>query len=129
MLDTRIHQVEFAGGEVTELTTNVITELMYTQFNADVNKYLLLDMLVDHQKGNKTTSLSNQQTTVWGRPVTCKTPAGWQICCQWKDDSTVRKCIKTMPISPDIGIVIMHILTKVHHKPQNVHGFVNYPRV
>ena len=23
----------------------------------------------------------------------------------------------------------MHILTKVHHKPQYVHGFMSYPRV
>ena len=34
-LDTRMYQVEFTGGKVTELTTNVIAESMYTQCNAD----------------------------------------------------------------------------------------------
>ena len=31
ILDTRMYQVEFAGGEVTELTANVIAESMYAQ--------------------------------------------------------------------------------------------------
>ena len=44
-------------------------------------------------------------------------------------NTSVRICITTMPISQDIGIVVMHILTKVHHKPRYVHWFINYPRV
>ena len=49
ILDTRMYQVEFAGGEVTELTANVITESMYAQCNSEGNDYLLLDVLVDYQ--------------------------------------------------------------------------------
>ena len=30
LLDTRTYQVEFAGSEVTELTINVIAELLYS---------------------------------------------------------------------------------------------------
>ena len=37
MLDIRMYQVEFADGEVTELTVNTIAESMYTQCNADGN--------------------------------------------------------------------------------------------
>ena len=44
-----MYQVEFPGGEVTELTTNVIAESMYSQCDADGNKYLLLNVLVDYQ--------------------------------------------------------------------------------
>ena len=47
ILDTRIYQVEFMGGEFTELTANVIAESMCAQCNPDVNEYLLLDGLVD----------------------------------------------------------------------------------
>ena len=86
ILDSRMYQVEFAGGEVTELTANVIAESMYTQDSADKNEYLLLDVL-DYQKENKALSLTDQQITAWGRPVTCKTTAGQQIGCQWKDSS------------------------------------------
>ena len=39
ILDTRMYQVEFAGGEVTVLTTNVIAESMYIQCNSEGNEY------------------------------------------------------------------------------------------
>ena len=48
ILDMRTYQVEFAGGEVTALTANVIAESMYSQCNAERNEYLLLDVLVDY---------------------------------------------------------------------------------
>ena len=37
IMDTRLYQVEFNGGEVTELTNNVIAESMYAQCDADGN--------------------------------------------------------------------------------------------
>ena len=60
ILDTRTYQVEFTGGEVTELTTNVIAESMYAQCDSNGNEYLLLDALVDYLKDNKAISLSDQ---------------------------------------------------------------------
>ena len=75
-----MYQVEFAGGKVTELTTNVIAQSMYTQCDADGNAHLPLDVLVDNCKDNKAISLRHQQILVWGRSVTHKTTAGWQIC-------------------------------------------------
>ena len=82
ILNTRMYQVEFAGGKVTELTTNIIAESMYTQCDADRNEYLLLEALVDYHKDIKAISLTEQQTSIQGRPVTHNTPAGWQISCQ-----------------------------------------------
>ena len=38
ILDTRMYQVEFAGGKITELTTNVIAESMYTQWDSEGNE-------------------------------------------------------------------------------------------
>ena len=46
ILDTRMDQVEFAEGKVTELTTNIIAVSMYTQCNADENEYLFLNEFV-----------------------------------------------------------------------------------
>ena len=89
ILDTRMYQVEFAGGKVTELTMNVIAELICTQFDADRNENLLLDVLVYYHKNNKAISLPAEQTRIQGRPVTCKTTEGWQNCCQWKNSSIV----------------------------------------
>ena len=83
-----MYQDEFAGGKVTELTTNIIAESMYAQCDIDGNEYLLLDALVDDCKHNKDISLIDWQITVQGRSVTCKTTAGKQICCHWKDGYT-----------------------------------------
>ena len=47
ILVTRTYKVEFAVGEVTELTINIIAESIYAQCNSDGNEYLLLDALVD----------------------------------------------------------------------------------
>ena len=74
-------------GKVTELTTNNISESMYAQFDLEGNEYLLLDVQIDNPKDNMAISLSDQQNIVQGRPVTCKTTAGWQICCQRKNFS------------------------------------------
>ena len=83
-----IYQVKFAQGKVKELTNNIIAEPMYVQCDADGNEYLLLDVIVDHHKNNRTISLTEQQTSIWGRPVNHKTSAGLQMCYQWKDSST-----------------------------------------
>ena len=42
ILDTRMYQVEFARGKVTELTKNVIAKSIYAQHNIDGNEYLLI---------------------------------------------------------------------------------------
>ena len=36
ILDSRIYQVDFSGGKVTELTINAIAESMYTHCHADI---------------------------------------------------------------------------------------------
>ena len=64
IMGPRLYQVEFAGGEVTESTTNVIAESMYAQCDTNRNEYLLLDVLVDYCKDNKVISLTDLQITV-----------------------------------------------------------------
>ena len=46
---------------------------MYTQCYPEGNDYLLLDVQVDYRRDNMAISLSDQQTTVQGRPITHKT--------------------------------------------------------
>ena len=79
LLDIMMYQVEFAGGKDTKLTINVIAESTYTQCDADENKYLLLDTLVDYHRDNKALSPTKQQISKSGKPVTCMTTAGWHI--------------------------------------------------
>ena len=91
ILDTRMCQAEHAGGEVTELTANLIAESIYAQCDANETGCILQDVLVDYHKDNKMISITEKQSNIWGRPVTCNTTPGWQICCQQKDGSTSLK--------------------------------------
>ena len=91
-----MYQIEFTIDTVTELTTNVIAESMYTQYDAGENEYLLLDMLFNYRKDKK---VIDQYTSIQGRLVTCKTTKGWQICCQWKDGSISGEVVQVKGIS------------------------------
>lgn len=59
ILDTRVYEIEFLWGEVTELAANIITESMYAQHDSNGNEYLNLDLLIDYQRGEKTISLDD----------------------------------------------------------------------
>ena len=43
---TRMYQIEFTGDKVTELTSNIIAESIYTQCDSGGNEYLLLDVFI-----------------------------------------------------------------------------------
>ena len=72
ILDMRMYQVEFTGDKVTELTASVIAESIFAECNSEGTEYVRLDAKVDFQEDIKGISLSDQQITVWGRPVTAR---------------------------------------------------------
>ena len=64
ILDTRMYQVKFTEGAVTELTTNIIAKSMYTQCNADGKEHILLDALVGYCRDDKSIFLEQKQTRI-----------------------------------------------------------------
>ena len=50
VLDTRRYVVEFSDGDITELTINMIAELMYEQVDLEGNYTLLMDYLVYYRR-------------------------------------------------------------------------------
>ena len=116
-MDTRLYQVEFKGGKVTKVTAVIIAGSMYIQWDTDGNEYLLLDVLVNYQNDNKAISLTEQQITVWDRPVTWKTTAGWQICCQWKDGSTSWEKLSELKESHPVWTAEFAVVQGIDHKP------------
>ena len=62
LLDTMIYQVEFTGGKVAELTTNIIAQSMYALCYEEGKKYILLNMLVDYCEDNKVIFVIDNQT-------------------------------------------------------------------
>ena len=62
-------------------------------------------------------SLSDQQTTVQGRPVTRKTTAGWHICCQWKDESTSWEKLSKLKETHPMQTAEFAVAQEIGHEP------------
>ena len=90
---------------------------MYVQCNIDGNEYLSLDMQVDYHKDNKVIFLAEQQTRIWGRSVTHKTTAGWQIHCQWKDGSTSWEKLSKLKESLTVQTAEFAVVQGIDNKP------------
>ena len=89
-LDTRSYILEFDNNDQTELTANLIAKSMYAQCDPDGNQYLLLADIVDHRSFPTAIKLANQKVVrADGRTYLQHSTAGWQLCCQWIDGSTL----------------------------------------
>jgi len=49
LLDTRMYEVEFVDGRVSEITANLIAQNMAEQCDAAGRQYLLMDQITDHK--------------------------------------------------------------------------------
>ena len=66
ILNTRLYEVEFLGGEMSELAANIISESMYVQCDLDGNEYLLLEAFIDHRKNGSALSVDDQMIVIKG---------------------------------------------------------------
>ena len=90
ILDTRGYIVEFEDGEQAELAANTISQSMYAQCDPEGNQYVMFDLIVDFRRS--TTALCYAEQKVLkadGRSFMRHTTAGWHLCIQWKDGSTL----------------------------------------
>ena len=88
-VDSRMYNVEFADGEVTELTANIIATTMIANCDEEGNEYLLLDSIVDFRRDDaKALSIKDQKAVRNDRVYMKKSTKGWELCCKWKDEST-----------------------------------------
>ena len=62
-------------------------------------------------------SLTDQQTSIEGRPVTCMTTAGWQICCQRKDGFTSWKKLSKLNESHLVETAEFAVVQGIDHEP------------
>ena len=61
---------------------------MCAQSDIEGNRYRLMDHIVDHRKDNNMVCKDNQDVTVNGKGYRKKATRGWQLCIEWKDNST-----------------------------------------
>eukprot|EP01082_Thalassiosira_pseudonana_P005598 g5187.t1 g5187 contig19:120121-121928(-) len=117
ILDTRVYEVMFPDGEVTELAANTIATSMYAQCDVDGNEYLLLEKFVDHQKSDAALTLEQQKTNHNGRPSIRKSTAGWKLCCQWLDGSTSWERLSVLKESHPVQVAKYAVAAGIDHEP------------
>jgi hypothetical protein len=84
-----MYEVYFPDGRTEELATNVIAEGVYAQCDADRNRCVLLDAIIDyHTDPSVAVSRNNQVSVINGKKIVKRTTRGWELWCKWKDDST-----------------------------------------
>ena len=74
ILDTYLYEVEFPGGEITELVV-IIAESMYAQCDANGNEYLLLESFINHRKNGPALSIEDQKVVIKGQEMLRKSTA------------------------------------------------------
>jgi hypothetical protein len=117
ILDTRIYDVEFDDGTITELTANKIAKCMYAQCNPGDNQYILFDCFVDFDKSLTTISLADQNIAAKGRPTKRRNIHGWKICCQWKDGSMTWESLKELKESHPLEMAEYAVTQGIEHEP------------
>ena len=86
ILDTHLHMVEFPKREITELSANIIEELMYAQCDINGNRYFQSEAFIDYRKNGSALNVEDQKKVV-GQEILKKSIACWDICCEWNNSS------------------------------------------
>ena len=71
ILDTREYEVEFGDGDVLEYSANVIAENLYSQVDAEGQRYVLLDSIIDHRKDASAVSKACPSESLYIHVKTC----------------------------------------------------------
>ncbi len=118
ILDTRKYVVEFNYGDETTVHANLIAKAMYAQCAPDWNQYVLLDSLIDHRHLDKAIQPTNQKVVHLNRRtyMRCNT-IGWQLCCQWKDGSTLWENLSDLKESHPLETAESAMTFAIDHEP------------
>ena len=97
ILDTRMYEVEYLDGYKQSLAANVIAMNMFAQVDAEGNRHVLFDQIIDHRTDGTNIKLSNSFITSGnGGKRRVETTKGWEILVQWKDGSSTWEAFKDM---------------------------------
>ena len=88
ILETRVYEVQFPDGGISEYTTNIIVESLYSNCDDNGQQYSLLKGIFDHRKTDKEIPMSNGHVELNGVKRKQITTAGWEFRFIWEDGST-----------------------------------------
>ena len=82
--------LKFDDGLQAELAANTIAHSIYTNCDPDKNQYVMFDSIVDFIRITIALCYADQKSLkADGKSFMRRTTAGWYMCIQWKDGSTL----------------------------------------
>ncbi len=88
------------------------------QCDPDVNQYVLLEEIVNHQRLPAAVKLSDQKIFhADGKTYLKRSTVGWQLCCQWKDSSMSWENFADLKESHPIETVEYAKILGIDHEP------------
>jgi hypothetical protein len=94
--DTRVYEVAFPDGTMTEYSANLIATAMFAQVDDDGRSYNIIDKIVDHRKTTKAISEEEAYIVIRGKKHPVRTTKGWEMCVLWKNGDTSWEKLKDM---------------------------------
>ena len=118
ILDTRVYEVEYADGRIASMAANQIAENLFAQVDAEGNRHVLLDEIVDHRKNQDALDPADAFiTTRSGAKRRIPTTRGWDIRCQWKDGSSTWVALKDMKEAYPVQVAEYAVTSRIADQP------------
>ena len=95
ILDMCMYEVEYADGEKSALSANLIAKNMFAQINEEGNFHVLMDKITDHRFDEAEVKIQDALvTTNSGTKRRRQTTQGVCICIKWRDGNTIWVALK-----------------------------------
>jgi hypothetical protein len=117
IMDSRVYHIEFEDNDVSELTANVITELMHALCDDEGNEYLIMDLFVDHRSNAKAVSKDGQRMAHKGCNSLRWSTVEWHLCIQWKDGSTSWQPLKDLKEAYPLAVAEYAVSQGIDNEP------------
>ena len=105
ILDTRVYDIMFPDGAVSQYAANVIVEYIYSQVQSNGNHTLLLKDITDHRTSPGAIPIDYKCIiSKTGKKSLRKTTKGWDFLCLWKDVSSTWAPLKDLKDSSPVDV-------------------------
>jgi hypothetical protein len=118
LLDSRLYEVEYADGQVEELTANVIAENLISQVDKEGRRQMMLDSIIDHRVLHDAVPQSEgTYTNPYGVKRRKATTRGWEILVEWHDGSSDWIAMKDLKESYPVELAMYATDRKIDNEP------------
>ena len=118
LLDTRGYAVEFRDGHSESVSANLIAQNLYSQFDEEGNRHILLADIVDHRRDERAVDKQDAFVTMGnGVKRRRETTQGWQLLCEWKDGSSNWVALKDARQSYPVLVAEYAIANRIEEEP------------